>query len=157
MSAYLDDYGVQDARREKVLKRIVIAAVLVALAGVALYFQFRDYREKRQVTAFLSLLAQQDYRAAYALWGCTETNPCPAYSFEKFQEDWGPAGRHAGGASPEIADTRSCRDGIIQGVRFEGEDETWLWVGRADRSIGFAPWPYLCDPHIPVSEFEGGE
>ena len=44
---------------------------LVVVGGVA-FFVFHNYREERQVKQFFDLLqAAQDYKAAYALLGCT--------------------------------------------------------------------------------------
>ena len=88
MSNYLDDYGVRDARRELILKRAILALVVLAAVGGLLYWKFKDYREERQIKTFLELLQKKDYHGAYALWGCTEQKPCPQYSLQKFMEDW---------------------------------------------------------------------
>ncbi len=56
MSGYLDGYGVTDARRESILKRMVVTALLVVIIGGILYFQFRNFREERQLESFRSLL-----------------------------------------------------------------------------------------------------
>src|SRR5688572_6348589 len=90
MAGYLDAYGVDDARREKSLKRILFAILItLAVAGVA-FLTLRNWGEKQRVKQFFGLLQKQDYRGAYALWGCTDAHPCPAYPFESFLEDWGP-------------------------------------------------------------------
>ena len=47
MSNYLDDYGVRDARRELILKRAILALVVLAAVGGLLYWKFKDYREER--------------------------------------------------------------------------------------------------------------
>ncbi len=44
MSGYLEDYGVAEQRRERLIKRIVIAGVLAAAAAAGLYYQFRNFR-----------------------------------------------------------------------------------------------------------------
>ncbi len=152
MSGYLEDYGVAEQRRERLIKRIVIAGVLAAAAAAGLYYQFRNFREERQIKRFLRLLENKDYRAAYTLWGCTEAHPCPNYSYQKFLEDWGPDGVHAAVSAADITRTRSCAAGIIQTLRFAEDDEVWLWVSRDDRTISYAPWP-TCAPRLPASTF----
>jgi len=147
MSGFLETYGVKEARREAILKRIALAVVLALVVGSVLYFQFRDYREKKQVQTFLELLEKGDYKAAYALWGCTEENPCRDYSFEKFMQDWGPESGHSSVKKVEIARTRSCEEGIIQTLRF-GDEEVWLYVDRQDHTLAYSPWP-ICNPRIP--------
>lgn len=146
MSSYLDDYGVRDARREHILKRIVIAVVVIAAVSGLLYWKFKDYREERQISTFFDLIHKQDYKAAYAMWGCTEEKPCRQYSFEKFMEDWGP-GKSGKAVSMKVGETHACASGLIQTVNV-GDEEVWLWVNRSDHVLSFAPWP-VCNPHLP--------
>jgi hypothetical protein len=150
MSNFLDDYGVAEARRGRILKFILVALLVLVVAGGALYFSFRNYREQKQAKMFLNLLRDRRYEQAYRLWGCTPASPCRDYSFEKFLEDWGPDSPHADLARMEVVHTRSCSQGIIQILRFGQDDEVRLWVSRGDLTLGFAPWP-ICDPRIPAS------
>jgi hypothetical protein len=147
--SYLDTYGVRDARREKITRLIALAVVVAAVIGIVLYFQFRNFREEQQVKAFLAHLREGDYKAAYALWGCTDATPCPNYEFDKFMEDWGPKSPQANISAARIASTKSCELGIIQFLRFPDQHEVQLWVERADGTIGFAPWP-ICNPRMKV-------
>ena len=154
MPAYLDEYGVDDARREGIVKRVILIAVILAVVGGVLYLKFRNFREERQTKTFLELLQKQDLRGAYTLWGCTDDQPCPDYSFEKFLEDWGPGGSYGDVASVRITRTRSCKAGIIQTLEFGDDEELWLWIARSDRHIGYAPWP-SCNPRLSPSEVQG--
>jgi len=147
MSGYLEDYGTADARRAKILKRIVLSLLLLAVLAGVLYFTLRDRKEKRQAAQFLELLRQKDFQAAYRHWGCTEAKPCPYYSYEKFLEDWGPKSGHADLSRLRVTKTRSCGSGIIQTLDFGGGEEVLLWVERKDLSLGFAPWP-SCHPRM---------
>lgn len=149
MAGYLEGYGAGEASREKTIRWIILSVVLLAIAAVAGYFQFRNYREEKQIGIFLEQLKRQDYKAAYALWGCTDAHPCPQYAFNKFLEDWGPKSPHANIASAKLAKTKSCDTGIIQFVEFPGQDDVQLWVERRDKVLGFAPWP-LCNPRMQV-------
>ena len=154
MSGYLDEYGVAEARRARIIKRAVLAALLLAVAAGALYFQFRNYREERQIKTFLAHLEKHEFKQAYALWGCTDEKPCPDYSFEKFLEDWGPESGHTNIQAVRITETQSCETGIIQALTFGEDDEVWLWVARSDKMLSYAPPWHMCSPHIPVGSLK---
>ena len=141
MSGYLDNYGVADARKEKRTKIILYTVLALAVAGGALYFLFRDFREEARIKEFVELLQKQDYKPAYALWGCTDQKPCRDYAFDKFMEDWGPQARPL-----EVGGKKSCHGGIIQSMRVKGQ-EVNLFVDRSTLSVGFAPWP-VCAPRV---------
>jgi hypothetical protein len=149
MAGYLEGYGAGEERREKTVRWILISALIIAILGIAAYFQFRNYREEQQIKAFVDDLKRKDYKAAYSLWGCTDQHPCPQYAFNKFLEDWGPQSPHANIEAAKVAKTKSCSTGIIQFIEFPGNDEVQLWVERKDKTIGFAPWP-VCNPRMSV-------
>ena len=147
MASYLDNYGRSDAKREKIVKGLVMAAVIIAVASGALYFFLRDFKERGQLSGFHELLNKKDYQTAYGLWGCTDSNPCPNYSYDKFLSDWGPNSLIGKGATISVNKTRSCEETVIQ-IWTVGPKETInLLVNRKDKTIGFAPWP-VCDPHM---------
>jgi hypothetical protein len=141
MAGYLDQYGAGDERREKLTRRVVLIVVLVVIVGGALYFIFKNYRQERQVQNFLALLARRDYKAAYAMWGCTDANPCRDYPFTEFMKDWGPQSQHADVQSLHITKTRSCGSGVIVTLDSSKNLEDKLWVQRSDLTIGFSPLP----------------
>ncbi len=145
MSGYLDEYGASEARREAIIKRIALVALLLVTVAGLLYFQFRNFREEAKFEAFMEALEENRYANAYALWGCTEQQPCPGYSFEKFMEDWGPESGHSNIAEAEITRTRSCPDGIIKVLSFGEEEEVPLFIDRTQREISFSPWK-MCNP-----------
>jgi hypothetical protein len=137
---YLDAYGVADARRGKVIRYLVLGTVLAVLAGITLYFLFRDYSEERQLARFFELLGSGDYKGAYALWGCTDNTPCRDYRFEKFMEDWGPQGLYRQAPQAEVVKTRSCETGLIRVYRIPGAEESIsLGVDRRSELLSFAP------------------
>jgi hypothetical protein len=147
VAGYLEEYGAGDERREKRFRRLVIAGVLLLIAAVVLWYYFRNFREDSRVSEFLQLLRQQNYKAAYAAWGCTESRPCPDYNFDRFLEDWGPKSGHGSMDAARVDKTfrdrwnQSCRSGVIYTIRFAQGDPTWLWVEREDKTLTFAPWP----------------
>ncbi|MCS6953528.1 MAG: hypothetical protein RMK57_02900 [Bryobacterales bacterium] len=153
MPGYLESYGAEEERRERILKRIALALLAALLLGGVAYVLFRNYREVKQAERFFELLRQQDYQAAYRMWGCTEPSApaCRDYPFEAFLEDWGPKGRHSNVSGVEFKRVRGCRDGVIITVGFPKGEEELLWVQRGDRVIGFAPWP-VCNPRLPDTQ-----
>ncbi|MFN3322266.1 MAG: hypothetical protein ACK5AZ_02120 [Bryobacteraceae bacterium] len=149
MSAFLENYGAGEERRERIIKRIALSVLLLAVMGGILYYNFRNYKEERQSRLFFERLQAQDYEGAYQTWGCTPDTPCRDYSFEKFMEDWGPQSPHADLTALSVKTSRSCENGIIQTATFASGDSVMLWVERSDLSLGFAPWP-VCNPRIPA-------
>jgi len=139
MAGYLDQYGAGEERRGKIIRNVVITVVALAVIGGALYFNFHNYREEQQVKQFMSLLAGKEYKAAYALFGCTDAKPCRYYPFDKFMEDWGPTSGHSGFDSARITRSRSCGSGVLLTVDYGSNQQEKLWVERGDKSIGFPP------------------
>jgi hypothetical protein len=160
MPGYLDQYGAGDERRERRNKLIIIlgATALVLLFLWFLLFVWdktevlriesvarlsqilRNHRQESRVKSFFDLLQRQDYKAAYALWNCTEANPCRDYAFTEFMKDWGPGGAHAAGHYAVVS-SRSCGSGVIVTVD-SGQNQDALWVERADLTIGFSPFKF---------------
>ncbi len=147
MAGYLEEYGVEEERRGKVVRRIVLTVIVLFVAGVAAYFVFRTYPAKRQVREFLAALSKHDYKDAYRIWGCEQ--PCRDYSYDKFLEDWGPKTDlgQSGGAS--IKRARYCDTGVIVTITSNKGNDVPLWYQRSDGTLGFSPWP-VCAPHIPA-------
>jgi len=146
---FLDSYGAGVERREKIVKRLVLGALVALAVAVALYFVFRGWGEKRQARLFLNLLKKQDYQSAYRLWGCTPATPCRDYRFERFMEDWGPKSPHGNTAAARFGKMFYCADGVICTLEYGKDDSLLLWVGRQDKVLGYAPWP-SCNPRMPA-------
>src|SRR5580700_496401 len=136
MAGFFDHYGAGEEQREQMIKRVVITTLLLAASAGILYFVFKNYRQERQVKSFLALLARQDYKAAYVLWGCTDANPCRDYPFSEFMKDWGAQSEHADASSFHITKSRSCGSGVIVTVDSGKKQEDKLWVPRDDLTIG---------------------
>src|SRR6266550_3817800 len=113
MAGYLDRYGEGHEQRSK-HRKLILAVVLglIVLSG-GTYVWLHNRQQKTQVSHFVELLKKHDYQAAYRLWGCTETKPCPEYKFDKFMEDWGPQSKYAQIASYGIAKSKACGSGVI--------------------------------------------
>src|ERR1700687_2179918 len=111
MAGYLDEYGVTDARRERLRNRTLISGLLAASAGTSAFFYFRNWGEERTLDRFVALLKQQKYQEAYQLWQTPES--AKFYPPEKFSEDWGTMGLYKPPAALEVKDADSCDTGVV--------------------------------------------
>jgi hypothetical protein len=150
MAGFLEEYGVADQRRAKVIRTLVISALILVFGSIALYFALRTWPAKRRVNAFLEDLRRRDYQAAYRDWGCV--NGCPDYPYAKFVEDWGPKSEFADAGGAAIKRTRYCQSGgVIVTINSTRGTEVPLIFLRSNGSLGFSPWP-ICDPHVPAPD-----
>jgi hypothetical protein len=163
MAGYLDEYGAGDERREKRNKLILILGAVVLVVAFLWFFFFvwdktemlriqsiarmaqvlRNHQQESRVKSFFDFLQQKDYKAAYALWNCTDRHPCRDYPFSEFMKDWGPDSKR-NAAQYTIPASRSCGSGVIVIVNSGQNQEDLLWVQRDDLIIGFAPPPPIC-------------
>jgi hypothetical protein len=138
MAGYLDAYGVDDARREKAVKWIVISIVAIAIVTGIAYLVLQHWGEKQRAKEFLELLRKQDYRAAYQMFGCSDSNPCRDYPFESFMEDWG---SQSVASQLRLGDTEECGTGVLINLVTPKEVEATLLVETETGRISYAPWP----------------
>lgn len=153
MSSYLEGYGAAEENRARRIRIIKISAICLfgaLIVGLILYGIFKNYSEGNRVNAFLALLRKQDYQGAYQLWGCTASQPCPNYKFDKFMEDWGPKSQHADQSSAHIGLSQSCGTGVILRVDYRNAEAMPLWVERSTKVISFAPWPECPGRHLHI-------
>jgi hypothetical protein len=148
-SSYLDTFGAADARRERLVKRILMAILLAAVVGLALWLYMKNYYEDRQLANFVDLLKKKDYAAAYKLWGCSVEQPCRDYDFARFNEDWGPKQSTHPAEAVQIVKVKNCEGGVLRALQFP-KDEVVLIVNRADKTIGYAPFGKQCAPTLKV-------
>jgi hypothetical protein len=93
-------------------------------------------------------LATHDYKAAYALWGCTDANPCRDYPMTSFLQDWGPPAVSV--SRFEVLNGDSCGSGVIVDVDAGPAGDKKLWVERDSLVIGFTPpWPNVAPGECP--------
>src|SRR5437764_6434637 len=137
MGSYLQTYGVEDARRGRAIKAILLIAGVLFVLVVAGYFFFHNFPERQKVKRFLSEINAHDYKAAYAEWGCTSQSPCPNYDFQRFMSDWG---ANTNGKW-NVSSTDSCATFLTVNVQAPGAEVQSLAVQRNDISLGFAPAP----------------
>jgi len=138
MPGYLDHYGAGEERREKIIKKALLALAIVIVVGGPLFYIFHNVRQEHQLKQFFALLAAHDYKAAYALWGCTDAKPCSGYSMNSFMQDWGP--EKGDPTQYKITRSKSCGSGVLLNVTF-GNEKNVLWVQRDSLVLGFSPFP----------------
>jgi hypothetical protein len=151
MSGFLDPgYGVNEARRARRIKLIVLSSVSVLIVATVLFFTFRTWQQERAVKEFFSLLKQQNYQEAYKLWGANKYYPP-----EKFIEDWGPTGEYKNAASAEITNEDVCGGGVVFTVEIPKTAPIGLRVERSTNIIGFAPYGEVRCPgaHLHLVEY----
>lgn len=155
MADYLANYGAGEERREKRIRRLVTAGLIVGgVLGLYLltfhtpilerYIRLvqilKNHKEENRVQLFLDLLAKQDYKGAYALWGCTDAKPCRDYPLKSFMDDWGPKGAQSASITYHTTKSRSCGSGVILTIDSSNNTEQKLWVEKGDLVIGFSPF-----------------
>ncbi len=155
MAGYLAHYGEGQEQREKRIRRWVIAGLIVGgvLGLYLLTFKtpileryirvvqmLKNHAAEKRVELFLDLLGKRDYKAAYALWGCTDEKPCRDYPFQNFMEDWGPKSSQSAGETFHTTRSRACGSGVILTVN-SGTREEKLWAERDGLTLGFSPYP----------------
>jgi hypothetical protein len=145
MSSYLEAYGAAEQRRARIIGIFKISSIILGCAlvlGLILFGLFKNHSEEQRAKTFVGLLDAQNYQAAYAMWGCTASHPCPEYPFAKFQEDWGPKSDHANEAAARIGLSQSCGSGVLIELDYKApEQPVSLWVERDSGTLSFAPWP----------------
>jgi hypothetical protein len=139
MGSYLQSYGAGDERRNRVIKRIIIAVVCTLVLSWIGYLLLKDYSEKRLVNRFLAEVNAHEYQRAYADWGCTAATPCPNYAYSRFLEDWGPEKKI--GSPWKVASVDSCRTFVTVNVQASGAELQSLGVERGAHTLMYAPSP----------------
>jgi hypothetical protein len=149
MAGYLDQYGAGEERRENIIKFGAIGLVLVVIFGSLGYYLLKNHSEERRGRIFVEAIRKKDYPGAYALWGCSVASPCPAYTYDKFLEDWGPQGAGANPDTLKITDSESCHAGVILTVDVSPTKQEKLWVEKRSGGLGFSPFE-MCPNKTPL-------
>lgn len=138
MGTYMQGYGVEEERRNRVIKRIILGAVAAAVLAFVSYLFLHNYTEKKTINQFLAEINAHDYKAAYANW-CNSSSPCPNYDYARFLQDWGPQKKIS---SPwKVASVESCKSFVTINVQAEGAELQSLGVQRGTRNVMYAPAP----------------
>lgn len=145
MSSYLAGYGEGEERKAKLIKWATIGVPLALVLAVALYFFFRHYPQRSQLSGFLEDMRQGHMASAYQRWGCSQQNPCRDYKWERFVADFGPQGLYKDLPSAKLIEKWSCSSGnqglggIIRVFEAGPDREVMLYIAKPEPIIGFAP------------------
>ena len=121
-------------RRERLVKRILIGVIIVAIVAGFLYWEFKNWPEERTAKRFLATLQRGDYQQAYRIW-----QPSSSYAFNDFLRDWGPNGEYGKVQSFKMVGSQSSGSGVIVTAKINGK-EARIWVERKDKSLSFPPY-----------------
>jgi hypothetical protein len=147
MPGYLDQYGVGEEERNRLIIRSIVAVVVVVVVTALGWYLLKNHHQESVVKTFLGDVRRGDYQVAYRDWGCTSAKPCSDYTFDKFTEDWGKAAKDSA-PDPAIlglTDSESCSTGVLLTVAVNATRQEKLWVDKSNDAISFAPYP-IC-PH----------
>ena len=137
---YFDEYGRDDARRERFIK-ILVALLLISLALWLIYYVFfRNWREEFQARRFLTAVQSGDYQDAYSYWGCSVEDPCRLYPYDEFLEDWGPDSPLGKVEDFDLGRSYEQMSGVIITLEINGQAHPNLWVEKESRTVGFSPY-----------------
>lgn len=139
---YLAEYGMAEARREKIVKALVISLAVAVIVGSVSYYFFKNYAAERQVKQFLALLHEQDHAGAYQLWGCSLDEPCQYYPYEAFLEDWGPDSPVGEVEDFHLGRSSEVGSGVIVEIEINGRAQPELWVEKETKVLGFSPYRF---------------
>lgn len=129
-----DQFKPINPKTERLKKRLLIGIPLVLILSGYLYYEFKNYPEERAVSRFLSTVMQQDYQQAYRIW-----QPSKYYTFENFEQDWGPNGVEGPIRNFDITNSHARGSGVLVNVVLNGDKEISLWVEKSNKSLSFPP------------------
>jgi hypothetical protein len=136
MASYLEGYGVEEVKRNRVILYIILGLVGATILALIGYWLSLDYSEKRVAKEFLADLNAHNYQKAYSTW-CPK--PCQHYDYNRFSQDWGAPNK---ATSPwRIDSTDSCKGFLTVNVTADGAELQSLSVERGSNALGFAPYP----------------
>jgi len=158
MAGYLEEYGVADERRSRVMRRIVIAGG-VAIAGVIVYlalpmlsmlvpplspgwWHVRSFMSDLRRTTTRPPIGRGLHAAVLGLY------------LSRFHGGLGPAGTVCGRGVRVHPKVRPCGDGTVVVIDWKGDNQT-LWYRPVDKSLTFWPWGG-CPAHFAAAGPERG-
>jgi hypothetical protein len=139
MGSYLAEYGAGDEWKAKIFRWAAIGVPTLLLAAIASHFFFRHYPQRAQLDAFLNDLRTGDLARAYQRWGCSKSNPCRDYSWDRFVADFGPQGQLKDLPQAKTIQKLSCTGGIIRAFDAGPDHEVVFYVSKPDSVISYAP------------------
>lgn len=135
MASYLEGYGVEEDRRNRTIRFIILGVLAASVLAVVSYIVLRDYSEKQVAKNFLAELNAHDYKAAYSTW-CPK--PCENYDYARFSADWA---EKKNSSAWKIDSTDSCKAFLTVNVTADGAELQSLSIERGTKVLSYAPAP----------------
>jgi len=136
---FLNQYGVRDIRRERLIRRAILIVLSVGVVAGFLYFWLKNHVQEGRVREFLVALEAGDYPAGYSFWGCRVDSPCQNYTYNDFLEDWGPSSAFGKLQSHRFVRSRERGSGVEITMVLNENREVKLWVEKSNGVLGFSP------------------
>ncbi len=153
MPGYLDQYGVGEEERNRIVIRSAVAIIVAVCVAALAWYLFKNQHQQNVVKTFLKAVRSGNYQGAYRDWGCDVSKSCSAYSFKTFMSDWGPNAANGGAPDPSVlglSDAESCNNGVLLTVAVNHTRTEALWVDKGNDAISYAPYP-ICPHKSPFS------
>jgi hypothetical protein len=117
--------------------RYILIALAVIIIGAVCYIAFRNFREERAVSNFLTTLKQGNYREAYRLW-----QPSSTYTYQDFLHDWGENGDFGKIRTFKILGSQSkgAQTVIVIVTINDEEPPREIVVDRKTKGLAFSPF-----------------
>ena len=148
MAGYLDQYGAGEERRNRIIIRSIVTVVVLAIVAALGWYLLLNHRQESAVKNFVAAVKRGDTQAAYQIWGCTSSRPCPDYTYDKFLKDWGPGPEGPDPNALALTDSEACNNSVMLTVRVNSKRTEQLWMDRTSDMISFTPTP-ICPHQIP--------
>ena len=124
--------------RESRSRRDTVGGAAITAAVILIFtfeFVIPNRAEQSAVNRFFHFLAAKDYKAAYAMFGCTDAKPCREYPLKSFTEDWGAVDV----TGYDVLSGESCGSGVIVDVDAGKAGDKKIWVERKGQVLGWLP------------------
>ena len=141
MSGYLQNYGVGEERRNRIIKWLIISGVsVVSDRRGSRYLFLHNYFETQTVKTFLAEVNSRQYDAAYHDWGCSELPRRVRTTTTK--DFWKTGGPEKKTTSPwKVESVEGCTSFVTVNVQAQGSELQSLGVLRGAKTVMYAPSP----------------
>jgi hypothetical protein len=157
-----------DARPARLLKRLAISTLMIAVAALVFWWFFRDWPQRHTVHKFFQALERQDYSAAYGIYNADpgwnqHADRYSRYPLPQFMVDWGPSSEFGVITGHRIDCVKATGTGVIVAVTVDGRhcpvlsanngtaeyktacsQATFVWIENRDKTLTLSPMPLRC-------------
>ena len=139
--------------------RLVVIAIVVAIAAFLVWWFFRYYPEEQALNHFFEAIEHKDFDKAYGIYFADPNwkqhpEKYNQYPVSQFILDWGPSSEYGVITSHKIEcavepPSKAYRSptGVIVVVSINNRPETTsMWVEKKSKSVTLSPQEVLCHP-----------